>query len=119
MTQTMTMNMGMSKSGAETAEELKLSSLKHALHPSVLEEAMPRRHISLPRCRRLALSFSAVPEAQRGSGFSLCRPPEAPPWGCVTVDWPHPRFAKDGALSVEEGSDDGAKLRGSDHRGKQ
>ena len=30
--------MGMSKSGAETAEELKLSSLKHALHPSVLEE---------------------------------------------------------------------------------
>jgi hypothetical protein len=84
----MTMNMGMSKSGAETAEELKLSSLKHALHPSVLEEAMPRiagperlaetltsrRHISLSRCRRLALSFSAVPEAQRGSGFSLCRP---------------------------------------------
>ena len=80
--------MGMSKSGAETAEELKLSSLKHALHPSVLEEAMPRiagperlaetltsrRHISLSRCRRLALSFSAVPEAQRGSGFSLCRP---------------------------------------------
>ena len=42
MTETMTMNMGMSKSGAETAEELKLSSLKHALHPSVLEEAMPR-----------------------------------------------------------------------------
>jgi hypothetical protein len=127
------MNMGMSKSGAETAEELKLSSLKHALHPSVLEEAMPRiagperlaetltsrRHISLSRCRRLALSFSVVPEAQRGSGFSLCRPPEAPPWGCVTVDWPHPRFAKDGALSVEEGSDDGAKLRGSDRRGKQ
>jgi hypothetical protein len=34
----MTLNMGMSKSGAETAEELKLSSLKHALHPSVLEE---------------------------------------------------------------------------------
>ena len=71
MTQTMAMNMGMSKSGAETAEELKLSSLKHALHPSVLEEAMPRiagperlaetltsrRHICLSRCRRLALSF--------------------------------------------------------------
>ena len=34
--------MGMSKSGAETAKELKLSSLKTALHPSVLEEAMPR-----------------------------------------------------------------------------
>jgi hypothetical protein len=59
----MTMNMGMSKSGAETAEELKLSSLKHALHPSVLEEAMPR--IAGPSTS--ALHPSVLPKAGANS----------------------------------------------------
>jgi hypothetical protein len=64
MTQTMAMNMGMSKSGAETAEELKLSSsLKHALHPSVLEEAMPR--IAGPSTS--ALHPSVLPKAGANS----------------------------------------------------